>query len=85
MSLITKEHLSLVLQSVKMLLSRKADKSELVLKADKSELATKVDRSEMPDEFDALEIVAEMELIEPPVVADDGSIYTDENGDIYTL
>ena len=53
-------------------------------KADKSELAKKVDRSEMPDEFDALEIVAEMELIEP-LVADDGSIYTDENGDIYAL
>jgi arsenate reductase-like glutaredoxin family protein len=66
----------MVLQTVKKLLS---------LKADKTELAEKVDRSELPDEYDALEIVAEMNLIEPPIVADDGSIYTDENGDIYTL
>ena len=76
MSLISKEHLNIVLQSIKILLSRKADKTDL---------AEKVDRSELPDEFDALEIVAEMNLIEPPIVADDGSIYTDENGDIYTL
>lgn len=75
MSLITKEHLSLVLQSIKALLS---------FKADKSELAKKVDRNELPDEFDALEIAAEMNLIEP-IAADDGSIYTDKNGNIYTL
>lgn len=37
-----------------------------------------------PDENDALELVSEMGLIEP-VLADDGSIYTDENGSIYTV
>lgn len=37
-----------------------------------------------PDEMDALELVTEMNLVEP--VADkDGSIFTDENGAIYTL
>ena len=74
MSLTTKNHLSMVLQTVKKLLS---------LKADKTELATKIDRSEIEEE-DAIAIVAEMGLVSP-TVADDGSIYTDENGDIYTL
>jgi hypothetical protein len=75
MSLISKENLNIVLQSIKALLS---------FKADKTELAEKVNRSELPDEFDALEIAAEMNLVEP-IAADDGSIYTDENGNIYTL
>lgn len=74
MSLTTKNHLSMVLQTVKKLLS---------LKADKTELATKIDRSEIEEE-DAIAIVAEMGLVSP-TVADDGSIYTDENGDVYTL
>lgn len=37
-----------------------------------------------PDENDALELVSEMGLVEP-VFAEDGSIYTDKNGVIYTL
>lgn len=37
-----------------------------------------------PDEEDALALLAEMGFVEP-VVATDGSIYTDENGNIYTL
>lgn len=37
-----------------------------------------------PDENDALELLMEMNLVEP-VVADDGSIYTDENGVVYTI
>lgn len=37
-----------------------------------------------PNETDALELVAEMGLV-TPVAASDGSIYTDENGDVYTL
>lgn len=74
MSLITKEHLSLTLKTIKSLLS---------FKADKTELAAKMDRSEFEEE-DAIAIVAEMGLVSP-TVADDGSIYTDENGVIYTL
>lgn len=73
MSLTTKEHLNIVTAIFKNLLS---------FKADKSEVATKIDKSEIPD---ALEFIAKMELISAPVVADDGSIYTDENGVIYTL
>lgn len=74
MSLITKDHLSLALQSIKKLLS---------FKADKADLATKIDRSEIEEE-DALAIVADMELVSP-VAAEDGSIYTDENGALYSL
>ena len=74
MSLITKDHLSLTIQTLKNLLSRKADKAEV---------ATKIDRSEIEDS-DAVELSAEMGLIDP-VVADDGAIYTDENGAMYSL
>lgn len=74
MSIITKDHLSLTIQSIKKLLS---------LKADKTELATKIDRSEIEEE-DAVNVVAEMGLVSP-VAAEDGAVYTDENGDIYTL
>ena len=74
MSLTTKQHLNIVLQTIKKLLS---------FKADKSELATKIDRSEIEDE-DALKLVTEIELVSP-IVADDGSIYADENGVLYSL
>lgn len=37
-----------------------------------------------PDENDALALVTEMGLVEP-VAAEDGSIYTDENGVVYSL
>lgn len=74
MSLVEKDHLSLTLQAIKKLLS---------FKADKSELATKIDRSEVEEE-DAIDIAAEMGLVSP-VAAEDGAIYTDENGDIYSL
>lgn len=71
MSLITKDHLSLTLKSLKKLLSFKADKSEVVL------------RNEV-EENDAIEIVAKAGLV-TPVAAEDGSVYTDENGAMYSL
>jgi hypothetical protein len=71
MSLTTKEHLSLTLQVIKKLLSFKADKSEVVLKKE-------------VEEIDAIEIAAKMGLVSP-VAAEDGSIYTDENGALYSL
>ena len=37
-----------------------------------------------PDEVDALELVAIMRLVSP-TIANDGSIYTDKNGMVYTL
>lgn len=74
MSLTTKGQLNIVLQTIKKLLS---------FKADKSELATKIDRSEV-EEIDALELVTEMGFVSP-VAASDGSIYTDENGVLYSL
>ena len=71
MSLITKEHVSLVSQIIKKLLSFKADKAEVIL------------RSEVEEE-DAIQIVADMGLVSP-IAAEDGAVYTDENGDVYTL
>ena len=72
MSLITKDHLSLLtLKAIKKLLSFKADKSEVVL------------RNEV-EEIDAIELVAKMGLV-APIAAEDGSIYTDENGALYSL
>lgn len=74
MSLTNKDHLFLTLQAIKKLLS---------FKADKSDLATKIDRSEI-EEDDTLAIAVDMELVSP-VAAEDGSIYTDENGALYSL
>lgn len=71
MSLITKEHLSIVLQIIKKLLSFKANKDEVVL------------RNEI-EEIDAVEIAIKAELISP-VAAEDGAIYIDENGNAYSL
>ena len=65
MTLITKDHLSLILQSIKKLLSFKIDRSEV-------------------REIDAIQIATNTGLISP-TVAEDGSIYTDENGALYTL
>ena len=71
MSLINKDHLSLTLKSLKKLLSFKADKSEVVLKKE-------------VEEVDAIELAAKMGLVSP-VAAEDGSVYTDENGALYSL
>jgi hypothetical protein len=71
MSLIAKDNLSLILKSLKKLLSFKADKTEVVF------------RNEV-EETDAIELAAKLELVFP-VAAEDGSIYTDENGIVYSL
>ena len=71
MSLISKDNLSLVLKSINKLISFKADKSEVVL------------RSEV-EEIDAIELATKTGLVSP-TTADDGAIYTDENGVIYSL
>ena len=75
MSLTTKNQLQLTIQTLKKLLS---------FKADKTEVATKVDRSELPDADHAIELAMECGLISP-VVSNDGFIYADENGAIYSL
>lgn len=41
-------------------------------------------KADIPSETDAIELATELELISP-AAADDGSIYTDENGAIYSL
>ena len=75
MSLITKEHSSLVLQSLKKLLSFKADKEEVQPVLDSFSILT--------DDY-ALELSIENEFIEP-LCAVDGTIYTAANGDVYVL
>ena len=65
MTLITKDHLSLILQTIKKLLSFKIDRNEV-------------------REIDAIQIATKTGLVSP-TVAEDGSIYTDENGVLYTL
>lgn len=69
--LITKHQLSLVITSIKKLLSFKADKTEVVLKNEVKET-------------DAIELVIKMGLVSP-VTAEDGAIYTDENDVVYSL
>ena len=71
MSLISKNQLNIVSQTIKKLLSFKADKAEVVF------------RSEIEEE-DAIELATELNLVSP-VAAEDGSIYTDENGVLYSL
>lgn len=71
MSLITTSNLNILLQTIKKLLSFKADKSEVVF------------RNEVEEE-DALELSVEMGLVSP-TAAEDGAIYTDENGVLYAL
>ena len=73
MSLITKDHLSLTIRTLKKLLSFKADKDEVIF------------RNEIEDS-DAIELAMKTGLIIQGIpIAEDGSIYTDENGVIYTL
>ena len=71
MSLISKDNLSLVLRSINKLLSFKADKTEVVLKNE-------------VEEIDAIELATNMGLVSP-AATEDGSIYTDENGVLYSL
>jgi hypothetical protein len=87
MSLTTKNHLNIVLQTVKKLLSFKTDKSEFDanVKATADALNLKVDRSEIEEE-DAIAVALTTDLIPSGIpISEDGSIYTDENGAIYTL
>ena len=90
MSLITKNQLSMVLQTIKKLLSLKADKVDLDLKANKADLSdkadkvdliTKIDRSEIED---PIKLSIEMGLV-VPIVSDANEIYTSEDGNLYTF
>ena len=71
MALITKDHLSLTLQTIKKLLSFKADKSEVVLKSE-------------VEEIDSIKLATKAGLVSP-VAAEDDCLYIDENGNIYSL
>ena len=59
------------------------DHLSLTLQSIKKLLSFKIDRSEVR-EIDAIQIAMNTGLISP-TVAEDGSIYTDENGVLYTL
>lgn len=86
MSLTTKNQLQITIQTIKKLLSFKADKTEfLAAKAEiKAEISNKVDKRDLPDADHAIELAMECGLINP-VLSSDGFIYADENGAIYTL
>ena len=71
MSLIQTSNFNIVLQSIKKLLSFKADKEEVVF------------RDEV-EESKAIELVTKVGFVSP-ATADGGSIYTDEKGVVYTL
>lgn len=71
MSLITKDHLSLILQTIKKLLSFKADKTEVVLK------------NEVED-TDAIKLATKTGLVSP-AAAEDDCLYIDNNGNLYSL
>lgn len=75
MSLTTKDHFSMVIKTMKKLLS---------LKADKTELATKIDRSEIEEE-DAINLLIKMNVVTPMIMSDN-KIVTDSSGEnIYIL
>lgn len=71
MPLISTENYGLILQSVKKLLSFKADK-DIVVRRDEIE------------DIDAIKLSTEMGFISP-VSDEDGALYTDEKGDVYVL
>lgn len=75
MALITKEHLSLTLQTLKKLLSFKADKTEVNNKIDKDKIAT---------DDDILDLLLEIEFI-IPASNNNNSIFINEKGEIYIL
>ena len=70
MSLITKEHLNLALQSIKNLIAKKLDKSDL-----QAEIAT---------DDDVLDLLIECEVVDP-LVDSNGMIFTNNKNEIYTL
>ena len=75
MSLTTKDHFSMVIKTMKKLLS---------LKANKTELATKIDRSEI-EEKDAINLLIKMNVVTPMIMSDN-KIVTDSSGEnIYIL
>lgn len=66
-------------------LGSKADKTDIVQSDwDETNESSLAFIKNKPDENDALELLTEMNIIDP-VVADDGSIYTDENGALWSL
>ena len=75
MSLITKKQLELVIQAFKNLLSFKADKTEIDEIRDVIEKITSED---------AMLLAIEMNFINP-VINEQGLIFTDNNGIIYSL
>ena len=95
MALITKEHLSLVLENFKKLLSFKADKVEvdtelenlkevLPFKADKTEVNNKIDKDKIATDDDILELLLELEYI-IPISDNNNSVFTNKKGEIYIL
>lgn len=86
MSLTTKNQLQIMIQTIKKLLSFKADKTEVDNKflTIKKEISNKIDKSELPDENYALELATECGLI-TPIASNDNFLFIDNNDAIYIL
>ena len=86
MSLTTKNQLQITIQTIKKLLSFKADKAEVDNKflATKKEIANKVDKRDLPDADHAIELATECGLI-TPIASNDNFLFIDNNDAIYIL
>lgn len=86
MSLTTKNQLQITIQTIKKLLSFKADKAEVDNKflATKKEIANKVDKRDLPDADHAIELATECGLI-TPIASNNNFLFIDNNDAIYIL
>lgn len=82
MSLTTKNQLQITIQTIKKLLSFKADKVEVI--EAKTEIANKVDKRDLPDADHAIELATECGLI-TPIASNDNFLFIDNNDAIYIL
>ena len=80
MSLITKDHLSLVLQTIKKLLSFKADWNQ----TDETAVDYIKNKPEIATDENIMDMLSEIGAVTPVTTAD-GSIITSPTGEIYTL
>ena len=82
MSLTTKNQLQITIQTIKKLLSFKADKTEII--EAKAEIANKVDKHDLPNAEHAIKLATECGLI-TPIASNDNFLFIDNNDVIYIL
>lgn len=70
MSLVSNNNISITLQSIKKLLSLKMSRDDL--------------KKLIPNEYEVVAFVKELGLVDP-ITSENGALYTNEKGEIYTL